>query len=137
MADEQNDRGFAVSDKRHSARQGPESDRSTRASEAPQPPAGERESTKARSGPQTAPPPQEVSFASFAISLGSQAFMHFGDIANPVTQKREQDVAAAQQIIDLLAMLQVKTKGNLTGEEARLLQQLLFDLRMRYVRARG
>jgi hypothetical protein len=51
-----------------------------------------------------------------------------------MTQQREKDLPAAKHMIDLLAILEAKTKGNLTGEEERLLRQLLFDLRLRYVR---
>jgi hypothetical protein len=63
--------------------------------------------------------------------------MHLGELPNPMTQKREKDLAAAKQMIDLLGMLQAKTRANLTDEEERLLQQLLFDLRLRYVRETG
>ena len=137
MAEEQDEKGFTFSDKRHSARQEGEAERPQQTSPPPHGPAGERERTAAGSSRQASPPQEEVTFASFLLSLGSQAFMHLGDIPNPVTQKREKDLAAAQQMIDLLAMLQAKTQGNLTNEEERLLQQLLFDLRMRFVRERG
>jgi hypothetical protein len=75
-----------------------------------------------------------VNFASFLISLGTQAFMHLGDLPNPMTQEREKDLPAAKQMIDLLGMLETKTKGNLADDEERLLRQLLFDLRLRFVR---
>jgi hypothetical protein len=78
-----------------------------------------------------------MNFGSFLISLGTQAFMHLGDIPNPVTQQRDKDLPAAKQMIDLLGMLQTKTQGNLTADEARLLQQLLLDLRLRYVHEVG
>jgi hypothetical protein len=78
-----------------------------------------------------------MNFASFLISLGTQAFMHLGEIPNPLTQQREKELPAAKQMIDLLAILQTKTQGNLTADEERLLQQLLFDLRLRYVRETG
>jgi hypothetical protein len=63
--------------------------------------------------------------------------MYLGDFPNPTSQKREKDLPAAKHFIDLLSILQAKTKGNLTGDEERLLQQLLFDLRLRYVREAG
>jgi hypothetical protein len=80
---------------------------------------------------------EEMNFASFLISLGTQAFVHLGDIPNPMTQQRDKDLVAAKQMIDLLGMLQTKTRGNLAPDEDRLLQQLLHDLRMRYVREVG
>ncbi len=60
--------------------------------------------------------------------------MHFGDLGDPVThQKQPPNMVAARHAIDLLSILEEKTKGNLTGDEERLLAQVLFDLRMRYV----
>jgi hypothetical protein len=80
--------------------------------------------------------PSGVSFAGFIYSLATTAAVHFGDIADPATgQRMEPDLAAAHQMIDLIALLQEKTKGNLTGDEARLVEDLLYELRMRYVQA--
>ena len=77
-----------------------------------------------------------ISFAGFIISLATTAAVHFGDLADPNTGEREQpNLAAAHQMIDLIAMLQDKTKGNLTPEEARLVEDLLYELRMRSVQA--
>ena len=59
--------------------------------------------------------------------------MHLGEAPNPDTGKVEQDLPLARQTIDLVGMLEEKTKGNLTGDEERLITQILFDLRMRYV----
>jgi hypothetical protein len=78
-----------------------------------------------------------VSFVAFIISLASNAAVHFGDIPDPTTnEKRPTDLAAAAQLIELIAMLQDKTKGNLTAEERQLLDQVLFELRMRFVEAK-
>jgi hypothetical protein len=77
-----------------------------------------------------------VSFAGFVLTLATTAAVHFGDIADPNTGQRDQpNVQAAHQMIELIAMLQEKTKGNLTSEEARLVDDLLYELRMRYVQA--
>jgi hypothetical protein len=137
MDEEQGERSFTVSDKRFSARREAPADPMTGGS--PSKPSASPPEPRPR--PQEEMPPSddagEVNFASFVISLGSQAFIHLGELPNPMTQKREKDIAAAKQMIDLLGMLQTKTKGNLTGEEERLLQQLLFDLRLRYVRETG
>jgi hypothetical protein len=136
MDEEQGERSFTVSDKRFSARR--ESDdrpservqATTTAAEHPSEPSLQG------NGPHT-DVAEGIDFASFLISLGTQAFMHLGDIANPTTQQREKDLPAAKQMIDLLGMLQEKTKGNLAADEERLLQQLLLDLRLRYVRETG
>ena len=77
-----------------------------------------------------------VSFAGFVLSLATTAAVHFGDIADPNTGERHQpDAQAAHQMIELIAMLQEKTKGNLTSDEAKLVDDLLYELRMRYVQA--
>ena len=77
-----------------------------------------------------------ISFAGFIISLATTAAVHFGDIADPNTGEREQpNLAAAHQMIDLIAMLQDKTKGNLSPEETKLVDDLLYELRMRFVQA--
>lgn len=77
-----------------------------------------------------------MTFAGFIFSLAHAAAVHFGDIEDPNTGQREQpDLAAAHQMIDLIALLQDKTKGNLTAEEAKLVDDLLYELRMRFVQA--
>lgn len=77
-----------------------------------------------------------ISFAGFIISLATTAAVHFGDVADPSTGERHQpDLTAAHQMIDLIALLQDKTKGNLTPEESKLVEDLLYELRMRYVQA--
>ena len=134
--EEQGERSFTVSDRRFSARHESEDRPSERFQSADF--SAER--------PIQAPPPTDephaptaegMNFASFLIYLGTQAFMHLGDIPNPLTQQREKDLPAAKQMIDLLGILQTKTQGNLTADEERLLQQLLLDLRLRYVRETG
>ena len=77
-----------------------------------------------------------ISFAQFIISLGTTAAVHFGDLPDPVSGERgEPNLIAAAQMIDLLSLLQDKTRGNLDPAEAKLLDDLLFDLRMRFVQA--
>jgi len=79
-----------------------------------------------------------ISFAGFVLSLATTAAVHFGDIADPNTgQPLEPDLVAAHQMIELIALLQEKTKGNLTPDEAKLVDDLLYELRMRYVQAQG
>jgi hypothetical protein len=80
-------------------------------------------------------PPPEIKFSAFVISLSTQALMHLGEIASPVTGKVEVDVPVAKQMIDILGMLKEKTRGNLNASEDRLMEDILFDLRMKYVEA--
>jgi Domain of unknown function (DUF1844) len=84
------------------------------------------------------PPAQDLptlDFSTFVLSLIGTAYFHLGDAPDG---QAERDLQMARQDIDLLGLLQEKTKGNLTGDEERLLEQALCDLRMRYVEvARG
>jgi hypothetical protein len=79
----------------------------------------------------------EVSFIAFIFSLASNAAVHFGDLPDPMTKEtREPVLEAAAQLIDIIAMLEEKTRGNLTAEERQLIEQVLFELRMRFVDAK-
>jgi Domain of unknown function (DUF1844) len=77
----------------------------------------------------------EISFGAFVVSLAASAAMQFGDVPGPDGQPIEADLVGAGQLIDILAMLQEKTKGNLTEDEDHLLSNILFELRLRYVEA--
>jgi hypothetical protein len=74
-----------------------------------------------------------IDFATFIMSLSHSAVLHLGEAPNPETGKLERNLPLARQTIDLLGVLEEKTKGNLSGDEERLLTQVLFDLRMRFV----
>lgn len=78
----------------------------------------------------------DLTFSGFVLSLATTAALHFGDIADPSTgRKAEPDLHAAGRIIDIIAMLQQKTRGNLIPEEERLVDDLLYELRLRFVEA--
>ncbi len=79
------------------------------------------------------PPPPSINFATFVLSLSTQALAHLGEIPDPVTREVKTDLIAASQMIDILAMLEQKTRGNLDPEETQLLKSILYDLRLRYV----
>ena len=78
----------------------------------------------------------EVTFAAFIMSLNTSALFHLGEIADPVTGEKIKDLTLAKHTIDTLKLLQDKTKGNLSAEEKGLLEDNLFDLKMRYVRVK-
>jgi hypothetical protein len=81
---------------------------------------------------QTKPGP--IDFYTFVLSLGSSAFVHLGDAPHPDTgAPAPPDLPLAHQTIDILVMLREKTKGNLTHEEEKFLENLLTDLQLRYV----
>ena len=77
----------------------------------------------------------EINFPTFVISLSTQALMHLGEIPNPLSGKIESDIPVAKQMIDIISVLREKTRGNLDSGEERLMDDVLFDLRMKYVEA--
>ena len=79
-----------------------------------------------------------LSFTAFVVSLASTAAIHFGDMPDPVSGEQGQpNLQGAAQMIEILSLLEQKTKGNLTAEERQVLEQVLYELRMRFVEARG
>jgi hypothetical protein len=82
--------------------------------------------------------PVQIDFYTFVLSLGSSAFVHLGDAPHPDTGELvKPDLRLAKETIDILSMLSEKTRGNLTEEEAHFLENLLTDLRLRYVTKAG
>ena len=80
----------------------------------------------------------QLSFTAFVLSLASTAAIHFGDLPDPVTgEAAETNLDGAAQMIEILALLEQKTRGNLTNEEREMLGQVLYELRMRFVEATG
>jgi hypothetical protein len=77
-----------------------------------------------------------LSFTAFVLSLASTAAIHFGDLPDPVSGERtELNLGGAAQMIEILTLLEQKTRGNLTAEERQLLEQVLYELRLRFVEA--
>ena len=77
-----------------------------------------------------------ISFAAFVLSLAHTAAVHFGDVPDPSTgTTHPPNLQAAQQMIEILALLEQKTRGNLTAEERQLLEQIVYELRLRYIDA--
>jgi hypothetical protein len=77
--------------------------------------------------------PAAVDFHTFILSLGSSALLHLGELERPGAGGPERNLPLAKHTIDILGMLQEKTRGNVTPAEAKLLESLLYDLRLRYV----
>jgi hypothetical protein len=79
-----------------------------------------------------------LSFVEFVLGLATNAAIGFGDIPDPISgEKREANLDGVTHVIEILALLEQKTRGNLTIEERSLLEQVLFELRMRFIQARG
>jgi hypothetical protein len=73
----------------------------------------------------------------FILSLNTSALVHLGQIPDPQTQQKKTDLALARQTIDILDMLKEKTKGNLTRDEEKLLDSILYELRVLYLKVSG
>ena len=148
MAEDKDSKGFVVKDKRRFDSSGNEKSESEMAKQATQTvsdktaqqsnkPPENTESIRKES--QTDKPSEgdygEMNFTSFIMSLATQAMMQLGEIKPPPGMTVEIDKQAARQSIDILGMLQEKTKNNLDKEEAHLLEQILHSLRLSYVKA--
>ena len=83
-------------------------------------------------------PESALSFTAFVLSLASTAAIHFGDLPDPVTGAPiAPNFEGAAQMIEILALLEQKTRGNLTAEERQVLEQVLYELRLRFVEVSG
>ena len=94
------------------------------------PQGSDKESSK---GPETDTPLPKVSFSTFVLSLSSSALVHLGEVPEPESGEIRENMPMAKHSIDILAMLQEKTKNGLDPDETRLLEGLLYELRMKYV----
>lgn len=125
------DSGFSIQDRRssyqsdeelHAADSNLEKEKAKQAAGDAQP-AGAQESGE----------PYDIDFSTFVMSLASSAFYHLGDVPDPMTGQAEENLPAVRQTIDILLMLQAKTKSNLSPQEDKLLGQLVYELQMKYV----
>lgn len=142
MAEEKEEKGFVIRDKRHFDEEG-----NIRPEESTAPPSEEpaeaslKEETQPAPGTRKEKPEEEaypqVDFIGFIISLSTTAMYHFGDIPDPYTQKREKNLAAAKQTIDILNIIYEKTRGNLDEQEKQILEEALYELRMRFIKEKG
>ncbi|MDQ1333429.1 MAG: hypothetical protein QG552_379 [Thermodesulfobacteriota bacterium] len=129
MAEEE--KGFVIKDRRSFDEQG-----ELKKDDSPE----ERVREEPAKGPpkkeSASPPLPEVNFSSLILSLSSTAFLHLGEIPDPGTGEKRKDLPLAKHVIDTIGMLKEKTEGNLTREEKQLIENVLTELRLRYVKAR-
>lgn len=135
-------KGFVVKDRRFFTEEDP-----GQKEKAPQPKTAPRESPKEKTpeAEKTAPtaktkaeaPLPEINFATFIMSLNASALVHLGIIEDPATDQKVKNLALGKQTIDLMGMLKEKTAGNLTTDEENMLKDILYDLRIMYVREKG
>lgn len=121
--------GYTVHDRRHG-----HDDERTSPPAAAAPPASAEAKKRASADKENAELPP-VDFSTFVLSLASSAMVHLGDVPHPETGEPARNLPLARQTIDMLAMLQQKTKGNLSRDEATYLESILYDLRLRCVAA--
>lgn len=133
--------GFVVKDRRRIVVEETEKAEKTGKEEKPEvAPAQERDFASERLGQGrekgTRGPLPEVTLSTFILSLVSSALVHLGDAPDPMSGQMRKDLELAKQTIDIISMLKDKTKGNLTDDEQKMMEQILYDLRMRYVAAK-
>ncbi|QJA06744.1 DUF1844 domain-containing protein [Thermosulfurimonas marina] len=75
-----------------------------------------------------------VTFSTFILSLNATALIHLGEIPHPETNRKEVNLTLAKHTIDTLDMLKEKTRGNLSPDEERLLESILYELRLRFIK---
>ena len=125
---EEQEKNFTVRDKRFSAQKEGEGD--SKITE-------EKKGGESQGGdsPQQETVLPEINFINFLFSISTSALIQMGEIEDPISQQTVKNLPLAKQTIDLIGMLKEKTKGNLNPDEAKLIENILFDLRMRYVKA--
>ena len=129
MEEEKKGNGFVVRDKRFTE--------SSNDREEPVPVKETEIIDQVKSGVDEALDYPQVNFTNFVISLSTSALFHFGDFPEEEGGRAEKNLPAAKQTIDILSMLNEKTKGNLDQNEANLISGVLYELKMRYVKEKG
>ena len=76
----------------------------------------------------------EFGFSTFILSLSTSALVHLGELPDPITNTKQTNLPLARQTISIIELLKEKTKGNLTEDEERLIESLLYDMRLKYVK---
>jgi len=128
--------GFVIKDKRIFAESGevkPPDAQATPAAEETKPKSPELSQSANDNEPDYPP----ISFTTFVLSLSTSALFHFGDFPDQDGSKAEKNLPAAKQTIDILDMLNDKTKGNLNEDENQLIQSVLYELKLRYVKEKA
>jgi len=132
MEEKKKDSGFVVKDKRLFSESTDDRQQEEPAAKAHE----EKQESAEKPGeiPDNASDYPPVNFTNFVLSLSTSALFHFGDFPDPEEGKTQKNLSAAKQTIDILDMLNAKTKGNLDKNESNLIQGVLYELKMRYVK---
>ena len=135
MEEKKKDSGFVVKDKRLFDESGKERSQEEAQSSTAEENPKVQESSPTETKQESDYPP--VTFTNFVLSLSTSALFHFGDFPDPEGGASEKNLPAAKQTIDILDMLNEKTKGNLDENETNLIQGALYELKMRYVKEKA
>ena len=133
------DKGFIIKDRRIFAQENQEIDKKEDKKESA------KDEVKDQAQKETTPEERqepeihlpEINFATFIISLNASALMHLGALEDPASGKKVKNLAIGKQTIDILSMMEEKTRGNLSKEEESMLKNILYDLRIIYVKEKG
>jgi hypothetical protein len=133
MSKEQEDTGFRVTDKRSFRTDGEPRETESAASQSP---FADKPQSAADSPSANEPPLGElprIDFPSYILSYYTQGLVLLGEVPNPMTNQKEEDLQGARHTIDIIDMLREKTQGNLSKEEDQLLGSVLYELRMKFM----
>lgn len=130
FSEQEAEKKSSADDKKDSRIAGPEKDNPPETDT--QPP--DIEETAAAEAPASETRLPEINFSTFIFSLNASALVNLGILDNPADDRKDKNLPLAKQTIDILGMLEEKTSGNLTDEEKNLLKNILYDLRLNYVK---
>ncbi len=133
MAEDSEDKGFKVQDKRHFRQRENGSIEEMRTDTAKKEEEKAESKAKQETTEQKETPLPEINFSNFILSLSTSALVQLGELPDPISKEKQKNLPFAKQTIDILEILKDKTKGNLEKNEEMLLDNLLYDLRMKYV----
>ncbi len=126
---------FRITDKRIFREDGELRDESSEKKSQSNSESGLSEAASARNMAAEKPPEPlpRIDFTSYTLSYYTQGLVLLGEVPNPYTNKTEEDIEGARHMIDILTMLEEKTKGNLSAQEQQLLESVLYELRMKFM----
>jgi hypothetical protein len=135
MTKEQESEGFTVTDKRAFREEGDAREGAARAEDPKQSASEPFTMLDDAKTAKEAPPGTgaRIDFPSYILSYYTQGLVLMGEVPNPYTNKKEEDLEGARHTVDILSMLEEKTKGNLSKEEEQLLEGVLYELRMKFM----
>jgi len=137
MAEDKKD--FIIKDRRIFANEGKDSEEETKTNASSKEEKEKKDAKSASPGREKTAESHlpEMNFPTFIMSMNASALVHLGVIEDPASGKKEKHLPLAKQTIDILRMIEEKTRGNLTEDEEKMLKSILYDLRIIYVKEKG